>query len=281
MKYSNIRKKITPFLVLFSLLITAFLIGRIFFFDIFRVSSNSMYPFLSRNDKVIVLKTLYGPRLLKINSLITKDTISFYRIPGIRNINRNDLVVFNFPYKKWNKWDKIELQYHKYYVKRCIGLPGDYLSIENCIYSVFGCEDKIGDRFAQAYFNSHRNSHNLLDTIIPYSSQLSKKWTVFNMGPYYIPKRGAVMAMDTINAMVYKNIIEWESKKNIAIKDGIVFLNTDTLSEYRFNSNYYFMAGDNVTWSIDSRFWGVIPEEFIHGIVWTTIKSKNSNSKNM
>lgn len=274
----NIKKILGNSLLLLFLLITILLIGRVFFFDVFRVSSDSMYPLLSKDDKVIVLKTLYGPRLLKIKDLITKDTISFYRMPGVRDIKRNDIVVFNFPYKKWNKWDNIELQYHKYYVKRCIGLPGDSISIRNCTYSVLGCEDKIGDRFAQEYFNGHRHSHNLLDTIIPYSSHLSKKWTVFNMGPFYIPKGETVIAIDTINAVIYKNILEWESKKNITIKDGIVFLGNDTLREYKFISNYYFMAGDNVSGSIDSRFWGVIPEEFIHGIVWTAIKSKKSNS---
>lgn len=32
-----------------------------------------------------------------------------------------------------------------------------------------------------------------------------------------------------------------------------------------FKSNYYFMSGDNSMNSVDSRFWGLIPEDFIVG----------------
>ena len=31
--------------------------------------------------------------------------------------------------------------------------------------------------------------------------------------------------------------------------------------------NYYFMAGDNVGASNDSRYWGLVPEEYIVGVV--------------
>ena len=30
---------------------------------------------------------------------------------------------------------------------------------------------------------------------------------------------------------------------------------------------YYFMAGDNALYSTDSRYWGLVPEEFIVGKV--------------
>lgn len=261
------------------LLVSVLIIGRIVFFAFFKVTSNSMYPLLAKGDKVIVLKILCGPRLLKVKDLLSKDSISFYRLSGIRDIKRNDILVFNYPYKKWNKWDKIELQYNKYYVKRCIGLPGDSITIKDCIYSVVNCDEQIGDRFAQIYFNGNRYSHNLLDTIIPYASHMSKEWTVFNMGPFYIPQKDATIKLDTANAMIYKKIIEWETQKCISISNGIVSLDSDTINEYKFKKDYYFMAGDNVAGSIDSRFWGLIPEDFIHGIVWSAIKSGIVNKK--
>lgn len=47
----------------------------------------------------------------------------------LQKIQRNDILVFNFPHP--NTWDKIEMHILKYYIKRCVGLPGDTLSIRN------------------------------------------------------------------------------------------------------------------------------------------------------
>ena len=49
-----------------------------------------------------------------------------FRLPGFSDIERGDVLSFNYP----SEIDKpIDLK--TYYVKRCIGLPGDTLSIEN------------------------------------------------------------------------------------------------------------------------------------------------------
>ena len=43
-------------------------------------------------------------------------------------------------------------------------------------------------------------------------------------------------------------------------------MHADTLMHsYRFKNNYYFMRGDNCVDSYDSRFWGILPEDFILG----------------
>ena len=42
------------------------------------------------------------------------------------------------------------------------------------------------------------------------------------------------------------------------------------LYEYVFKDGYYFVAGDNVSNSSDSRRFGLIPEEFIIGVVKRT-----------
>lgn len=282
MRYYSIVGKIFRIIIKYSLLvIILFIIGRFFIFAIFNISSNSMSPLITKGDKVIVLKILYGPRLVNLYDLIAHDSISFYKLPGISSIKRNDIVVFNFPYKKWNKWDKIELQYNKYYVKRCIGLPGDTLSIKDCKYMIKDCDEFVGDCYSQNYFNNYRNTSNLLDTIIPYSLHLTRKWTVFNMGPYYIPQKDKSIKIDSKNALIYKNIIEWETEKRLSLHKEEVLLGNKIITEYKFKYNYYFMAGDNVSRSIDSRFWGLVPETFIHGKAWISFGLSGSSSKNL
>lgn len=50
----------------------------------------------------------------------------------------------------------------------------------------------------------------------------------------------------------------------------------DTL-HYTFTKNWYFMAGDDVNNSIDSRYIGAVPEEHIVGVVSKVIFSKTEN----
>ena len=39
------------------------------------------------------------------------------------------------------------------------------------------------------------------------------------------------------------------------------------ISYHVFLNNYYYVVGDNVTDSYDSRYWGVLPENYIIGVV--------------
>ena len=53
------------------------------------------------------------------------------------------------------------------------------------------------------------------------------------------------------------------------------YLGNKELDGYRFKSNYYFMSGDNSMNSVDSRFWGLIPEDFIVGKAALVITSRS------
>ena len=51
------------------------------------------------------------------------------------------------------------------------------------------------------------------------------------------------------------------------MENDIFFLGGEEIRDYVFKSNYCFVAGDNVLNSIDSRYFGPIPEDYIVGIV--------------
>ena len=69
-------------------------------------------------------------------------------------------------------------------------------------------------------------------------------------------------------AQAHRAILEWETGRRIAVDStGAVTAGGRPLRRHRFRHNYYFMAGDNVLNSQDSRYLGVVPEEYIVGIV--------------
>ena len=84
-------------------------------------------------------------------------------------------------------------------------------------------------------------------------------------GPLPVPQKGHVVEMDRTTYHLYKQLIGWEQKKKLRLKDGQVLLGDSLISRYRFEKNYYFVSGDNMANSQDSRYWGMLPEEYIVG----------------
>lgn len=143
-----------------------------FFFQNFAIPSSSLEKTLLTGDYLFVTKHKYGPRMpmtplgvplvhnrfLGGESYSTALTLPYRRLAGTGTVERNDLVVFNFPAgdtvalsmpnpdyltlcalygRETVRGDKAtfgEIVYRPvdrrdHYVKRCIGLPGDKLQI--------------------------------------------------------------------------------------------------------------------------------------------------------
>ena len=103
-------------------------------------------------------------------------------------------------------------------------------------------------------------------------------WTVVDFGPFYIPQVNSVVEMNRTTMLLYKNVIEWEQKEKLSYKKEKVYLGTREIKEYSFLKNYYFVVGDKVTNSRDSRFWGLLPEEFIVGkaaFIWRSVNEES------
>lgn len=244
-------------------------IMQIFVFASFKIPSDSMEPDLTTGDNILVLKPTIGPRLFNIFASMRNEQPEIYRVPGLKKIKRNDILVFNFPHP--NSWDKIEMHILKYYIKRCVGLPGDTLSIRNGAFHVEGVQTPLGNMESQKNIAVTEKFQDGIFHSFPYDSIIG--WNIKDFGPLYIPKKGDSITLDRTNHRLYKKLIEWEQQGVLQYKDSAVFLKGSPINGYRFRKNYYFMAGDNGLNSQDSRYWGLLPEEYIVGKAWIIWKS--------
>lgn len=243
------------------------LIIRIFVFDRFIVSTPSMYPTICPKDKIFVNKLIFGPRIYKSFDFNSEKPLKSLRIKGFRSIRYNDIIVFNFPLDE--SWNKVSFRINHVYTKRCIGLPGDSIFIINGFYKNNNYNDTLG-YYSNQLLLSKTPIKNIPSSVLR-SYPINKKkssWNIKNFGPLLIPKSGKIIILDSNNYMLYKIPIEYETKASLKLVNNRLFLDEELIEHYRFKNNYYFVVGDNIMHSSDSRYFGFIPEEFIVGVVW-------------
>ena len=279
-KLKRILKDIGFYTIVFFVSIVIAVLLRIFVVaPIMRIPTGSMEPTVLAGDKILVTKLIPGARVYKnIREIRVDEKVQTKRFKGTRKVKRNDVMVFNFPYT--GGWDKLDIDLNVYYLKRCVALPGDTFSIENGYYRVNNYPDSLGCMFRQHEL-SQKTQPDFSSAIwkcFPHETE-NYQWNIKNFGPIYVPASGDVIAIDTFNYFLYKSLIEYESNKKLSVVVDSIFLNDELISSYTFTSNYYFMAGDFIYDSRDSRYWGLLPEECFIGKAFLVWRSTDVHTK--
>ena len=209
---------------------------RSFLFEPFKIPSGSMIPTLWVGDLILVNKFHYGVRLPVINTQVTAG----------EPVRRGDVMVFRYP-------PKPSLDY----IKRVVGVPGDEVAYLNKQLSINGkvvAKANLPDFFEQ--------------DSLSYIKQFQETFPV-GASPSEMTNTKAVRLLNNAERPAF-----------IAGTEDFPFKNQCSYSVEgvvcKVPPGHFFMMGDNRDNSLDSRYWGFVPEANIVGkaiLVWMNFSS--------
>ena len=216
---------------LFPVIAVVFVL-RSFLFEPFKIPSGSMIPTLWVGDLILVNKFHYGVRLPVINLKITDGN----------PVERGDVMVFRYPPKP-----------NLDYIKRVIGLPGDEIAYLNKQLTINGQpapKTPLPDFFEEDSLRYIKQ----FEERIPLGDKPDASVTSVRLHrllndadrPAFVPGADEFVFKDNCRYTV----------------EGVTC---------KVPAGHYFMMGDNRDNSLDSRYWGFVPEKNIVGkafFVW-------------
>jgi signal peptidase I len=241
---------------------------KVFIVEAFRIPTGSMENTLLAGDFLLVNKFIYGaktPRYIPFTDI----ALPYLTLPAFTKPRSGDIVIFEYPGSKHN---------HEIvnYVKRCVAGPGDTLLIVNKTVFVNSRQLAVpptaritSGRSLPKEFNDAR--------VFPEGAGFNED----NYGPLVVPGKGLTITLNPLAAKQWKDVIEGEGHSLEVSGDDIV-IDGSPAASYTMAKDYYFMMGDNRDNSLDSRFWGVVPEDLIIGkalmIYWSREDSPHSDN---
>jgi signal peptidase I len=295
-------------LAIFIIILTAIWL-RVFVCEIIRIPSSSMENTILTGDFILMGKYQYGTRFFTKNNV--------YRYLSLSSVKRYDIIIFNDPvgdtilsnYPDENYYEFAQLYKRKnivanpkqygnitprkirertQYVKRCIGLPGDTVSIihntlcvnnhkiREPVTAIPGSLIFMPDlRVIQYQLEKDINQRDYAEM---FPNDYTYPWSQSYYGPLYVPQAGTNYRINIHTISLYRRVIETYENNTLEIRDSTIFINHKATTHYMFRKNYYFVLGDNRDNSKDSRFWGFVPEDHIKGKVMMVLFSINNSA---
>ncbi len=258
-------------------LLTAFIVIillRLFFFQIYTFSGNSMQKTLFDNESVLISK--YSKFRRGSIVLYTNPEDSAYSLKRLVAMPEDTLII-----KKSNLFIN-----NKYYLFRGetklyrISEFGNKLSDEKAeLYRFYNLINKETGTYGQSLTISDVKKiiNDSLIYISPliypgdgnspeiFPNSIKYNWTADNFGPLVIPSKGQKVNITEENIFLYKIIIEKYESNSVLIKKSGIYLNNSKIEEYTFKNDYCFVLNDNRSNYSDSRRFGFLPLKFIRG----------------
>ena len=104
-------------------------------------------------------------------------------------------------------------------------------------------------------------------------------WDLDNYGPIHIPKQGETIDLTARNVALYQRVITAYEGHDLRMDGDVILIDESPVSEYTFEQDYYWMMGDNRHSSLDSRYWGFVPEDHVVGRAAFTWFSKMNEAQ--